>query len=393
MPASTKQALPLDGVRVIDMSHLMPGPWCTQVLGDLGADVVKVENARTGDPSRSNPPRFRDESVYFCSVNRNKRSAALDLKDPKDHALMLDLIRTSDVVVESFRPGVASRLGVDYAVAREINPRVIYCAVNGYGSEGSLADTPGHDASIQSLAGLMYVAEDVAAPMPRIQTGDWAAAAYAAIAVLGAYIRRSQTGEGAYIEAPMYDSLMSWSSIALSSSLARMAGFTGEPKLEAFGANPRYAVYQTADRKHVTVCLLEAASWRRFCDHVGRPDLAYDEGPAERHTIHIGRTDAFRNLLTKFCRDRTRDALVAEMQLAGIAISPVLAPDEVLRTPYAIERGITGEIDHPREGRIPFIVDPLARSGLADPHRRPAPALGEHTDEIRNEVRNRVGSR
>ncbi len=384
-PQSPDGLLPLDGVRVIDLSHLMPGPWCTQTLGDMGADVIKVEHTGAGDPSRANPPAYRRDSVYFHSVNRNKRSICLDLKDAGDYALFVELLKTADILVESYRPGVASKLKVDYAVAREINLRVIYCSLNGYGSEGALATTPGHDAAIQSVAGLMHVSDAEAAPMPRIQTADWAAAAYAAISILAAYIRRTRTGIGGYLEIGMYDSLMSWSSIALSSGLARAAGFSGEPKLQAFGANPRYTTYRTRDEKWVTVCLLEARSWQRFCEHVGRPDLAYDETPADRHTIHPGRTELFRAALEEFCLAHDRDSLAAEMQALGIAISPVLSPEEALRSSFATERGIVGSLDHPVEGEIPFIVDPLFRAGLSDPRRRPAPSLGQHTEELRRE--------
>ena len=386
MDSSKHSALPLAGASVIDFSHLMPGPWCTQTLGDLGADVIKVEQKGVGDPSRFNPPAYREGSVYFHSVNRNKRSITLDLRDAADRTVLERLLGDADIVVESYRPGVAAKLGIDYASAAALNPRLIYCSLNGYGSEGALAATPGHDAAVQSIAGLMHVAPDGVAPMPRIQTGDWSAAAYATIGILAAYVRQQASGEGAHIETSMYDALMSWSSIALSSALARKAGFSGEPPLQAFGANPRYSTFPTADGKAVTVCLLEARAWARFCEHIGRPDLAYDETPADRHTIHPGRTEGFRAAIADFCSARQRDALAAEASAAGIAITPVYTPEEALSSPVAEARGVVQFIDHPHEGRIPFIVDPLYRSGLSDPKRRPAPRIGEHDAEIRSEL-------
>ena len=386
MSYSSVSNLPLTGACVIDFSHLMPAPWCTQTLGDLGADVIKIEQKTSGDPSRFNPPSYREGTVYFHSVNRNKRSITLDLKDVADRLVLDSLLAKADIVVESYRPGVAKKLGIDYTSLKQAHPRVIYCSINGYGSEAPLAETPGHDAAIQSLAGLMHVAPSGVAPMPRIQTGDWAGAAYATIAILAAYIRQQTSGEGAHIETAMYDALMSWSSIALSSALSRKAGFTGEPALQSFGENPRYATYPTADGKAVTVCLLEARSWRRFCEHIGRIDLVYDETPADRHTAHPGRTEHFKEAIASFCLARERDSLAQEATIAGIAIVPVYTPEEALSCPLASSRGLVEYMDHPHEGRIPFISDPLYRSGLSDPRSRPAPRLGENGDEIRAEL-------
>ena len=373
----------LSGVRVVDFSHLMPGPWCTQVLGDLGAEVIKIEPPGGGDPSRFNPPSYREGTVYFHSVNRNKRSFAADLGNPDDRAVVDALLGEADVVVETFRPGVARRLGLDYAALAARNPSVVYCSINGYGAEGPLAATPGHDAAIQSLAGLLHLDDGGIAPMPRIQTGDWAGAAYAAVGVLAALLRRKTTGRGVHLEVPMYDALMNWSSIVLSSALARLAGHAGEPRLQAFGANPRYTIYPTRDGKAVTVCLLEARAWRRFCEHVGRVDLAYEEGPADRHTVHEGRTEQFRRAIAEFCLAHDRDEIARMMDANGIAIVPVLAPHEAVVSSIAQARGIVAYHTHPVEGRIPYFVDPLARAGLADPLRRPAPRPGQDNDEIR----------
>jgi len=386
MPNSSVSNLPLNGVCVIDFSHLMPAPWCTQTLGDLGADVIKIEQKKRGDPSRFNPPTYREDTVYFHSVNRNKRSINLDLNDAVDRLVLDRLIAKADIIVESYRPGVTTKLGINYESLTKTYPRLIYCTINGYGSEAPLANSPGHDAAIQSIAGLMHVDPAGVAPMPRIQTGDWAGAAYAAIAILAAYIRLQTTGKGVYIETAMYDALMSWSSIALSSALSRKAGFSGEPALQSFGANPRYATYSTADGKAVTACLLEASSWVRFCEYIKRSDLVYEETPADRHTIHPGRTELFKEAISNFCLSRKRDELAQEANDAGIAIVPVYTPEEALSCSFATARGVIEFMDHPHEGPIPFIADPLYRSGLSDPRRRPAPRFGENGNEIRGEL-------
>jgi crotonobetainyl-CoA:carnitine CoA-transferase CaiB-like acyl-CoA transferase len=381
---------PLEGLRVLDFSHLMPGPWCAQTLGDLGADVVKVERKGVPDPSRFNAPHYRVESVYFHSVNRNKRSIALDLNDAADRATASELVARADVLIESFRPGVAQRLAIDYETVAAANPRIIYCSVTGFGAQRALASTPGHDAALQGLAGILGVPGLDVPPMPQIQTADWAAAAFATIGILAAHAKRQATGQGARIDASMYDALLSWSSIKLSSALARLAGHSGLPALESFGTNPRYATYRSRDGKAVTVSLLEARSWALFCDHIGRPDLVYEESASDRHTSHPGRTEHFREAIAAFCLAHDRDDLVARMEAAGIAIGPVYSPDEAVDAAHRF--GAIAFYDHPVDGRVPYFVDPLARSGLADPLRRPAPAPDEHGQEIRAELASPTGA-
>lgn len=383
----------LAGLRVLDFSHLLPGPWCTQTLGDLGADVVKVERRDVGDPSRFNPPAYREGTVYFHSVNRNKRSIDLDLGAPGDRQIARDLAEDADVVVESFRPGTAAKLGVDYASLHPRNPRLVYCSLSGFGPGGALASTAGHDAGIQGLAGLLS-ADDGALPrMPRFQAADYAAASFATIAILAALLRRASTGEGCVIEVPMYDSLMAWSSITLSSALARAAGHSGTPRLESFGSNPRYAVYATRDGKAVVVALLEARAWHRFCEHLGRPDLVHPESPGDRHRTHPERSESYRAAIAAFCGARDRDELIAEMEAHDIAITPCHTPDEALASSVARERDVVAFHDHPREGRVPHFVDPLMRAGLSDPSRRSAPVMGEHRDEILAELAGRRRAR
>jgi crotonobetainyl-CoA:carnitine CoA-transferase CaiB-like acyl-CoA transferase len=382
--AQRAEPLPLEGAKVVDLSRLLPGPWCSQTLGDLGADVVKIEQPEVGDYGRFNPPRYREGGVYFNSVNRNKRSITLDLKRAEDRRVALDLLRDADIVVESYRPGVTEKLGIDYSSLAKINPGVIYCSVTGFGCDGEFAQVPGHDLSIQGAAGILNPGGAAGTPaMPGFQAADYAGATYATIAVLSAYIQRLRTGRGCHLDIALYDSLVVLSNIALASALARVAGFSGKPELEVWGSNPRYAIYPTRDGKAVTVCLLETRTWERFCKFIGRPDLIYEETHADRHTSHGDRAVVFRKVIGELCLAHDRDALVARMVEADIAICPVYSPDEALISPEAKGRGLVRMTDHPVEGPIPQIVDPLTRAGLADPQRRMAPRLGEHNDEIR----------
>ena len=388
-PGRASDTLPLQGLRVLDFSHLMPGPWCAQTLGDLGADVVKVERRGAPDPSRFNAPHYASESVYFHSVNRNKRSIALDLHDADDRTVADELVSRADVLIESFRPGVAARLGIDHAAVAARNARIVYCSVTGFGARGALASTPGHDAALQGLAGTLHIAGLVPPPMPQIQTADWAASAFATIGILAACMRQRATGAGAYVDVSMYDSLLAWSTIKLSSALAQLAGRSGQPQLESFGTNPRYATYATRDGKAVTVSLLEARSWSRFCAAIGRPDLVYEETPADRHTPHPGRTGQFRAAIASFCLAHDRDELTATMEAHGVAISAVHSPEEAVQAARA--RKAIDFLEHPVDGRIPYFVDPLAHAGLSAPRRRPAPAYDEHGAQIRAELASGAG--
>src|ERR1700712_32261 len=223
MTAPSSPSLPLSGFRIIDFSRLLPGPWCTQTLGDLGADVIKVEQPEIGDYSRFNPPTFKSVGAYFNSINRNKRSIVLDLTVAKDKAIADELIAGADVVVESYRSGVSKKLSIDYDSIKKINPSIIYCSITGFGNHSALGRVPGHDLSIQGVAGTLgkHLKTGTAPPMPTFQAGDFTAgtanpdapptmptlragdftaADFATIRVLAAYIRRTATGAGGYME-------------------------------------------------------------------------------------------------------------------------------------------------------------------------------------------------
>lgn len=381
------EPLPLEGAKVVDLSRLLPGPWCGQTLGDLGADVIKIEQPEIGDYGRFNPPRYREGGVYFHSVNRNKRSITLDLKRDEDRRVALGLLHDADIVIESYRSGVTERLGIDYSSVAKVNPGVIYCSVTGFGCDGEFARVPGHDLSIQGAAGILNPGGFAGTPpIPGFQAADYAGATYATMAVLAAYIQRLKTERGRHLDIALYDSLVAFSNIALASALARTAGFSGKPELEVWGSNPRYAIYPTRDGKAVTVCLLETRTWERFCEFIGRPDLIYEETHADRHTSHGERADVFREVIGDLCLAHDRDALVAKMVEADIAICAVYSPDEALASPEAKARGLVRMVEHPVEGNVPQIFDPLTRAGLADPRRRLAPRLGEHNAEVRREL-------
>lgn len=380
---------PLAGMRVLDFSRLLPGPWATQLLGALGADVVKVEQPGVGDLSRHNHPRLREESVYSSAVNANKRSLAIDLARPEGAALLPSLLDWADVVIESFRPGVARRLGIDAQAVRARRPEAIHCAISGFGQTGPLAHIAGHDLVIQAATGVMGCQErgDRVPEVPGFQSADFAGAMTAVVAIQAAWARRAADGSGCTIDLSMYDALLSMCVIPLASAMARMAGASGEPRQEVFGANPRYCTYCTRDGRAVAVSLLEARAWSAFCQAIGRADLVREEEThADRLTHHGEHGPRYRQAIAEVCASRDRDELVAEMRALGVAISPVLEPDEALSLDHARARGDIAWIDHPVEGRIPQLLTPLHQAGLAAPVPRPAPALGEHSLAVLREV-------
>ena len=381
--------LPLEGLRVVDFSRLLPGPWASQMLAEFGAEVIKVEPPGGGDPSRANHPRFRKHSAYFHIVNGCKRSLMLDLAQPAGREIAARLFQRADVVFESYRPGVAKKLGVDYAAASTVNARIIYCSISGFGQTGPLAKIAGHDLVIQGMTGLMGRSlEQVDPPtVPGFQAADFAGALMAVIGVFAAVAQRAKTGRGCEVDLSMFDALISMCPIPLTSALARLAGFDGEPAQEVFGKNPRYATYSTKDGKPVAVSLLEAKAWKEFCESIERPDLiAHDETAADRLTAHGPRHALYREALAQYCAAHTLSEIESEAERTGIAILPVYTPDEALRHPHVAARGNVHFIDHPLEGRIPHFVNPLARAGLSRAGHDPAPDLGEHSAKILAEI-------
>jgi crotonobetainyl-CoA:carnitine CoA-transferase CaiB-like acyl-CoA transferase len=379
-----KVALPLAGLRVLDFSRLLPGPWCTQMLGDLGAEVIKIEQPETGDFSRHNPPTYRSGSVYFHSVNRNKSSLSLDLSKPEGREIAHRLIESADVLVESFRRGVPARLGIDYDAASALKSDLIYCSITGFGQSGTYADIPGHDLVVQAATGLIGVAAgNGAATVPGFQAGDYAAAAYATIGILAALNRRGTSGNGCFLDISMFDSLFSMCNIVFTSAMGQISGNTSKQMMEVWGGNPRYAIYRAKDGLPVAVSLLEARIWKAFCQLIGQPELvSAAESPVDRHSSHGDRSVTYRQAIEDYCSSMPRSELIAKMLSANIPISPVNDPNEALVDPHVRDRELIEWIEHPVEGRIPQIANPLARSGIANTTRSGAPALGGDNDAI-----------
>lgn len=333
----------LSGIRVVDLSQFLPGPMMTVMMADQGAEVIKIEPL-AGDPARDQAPFDRygaeDHSVWFANLNRGKQSVVLDLKSDAGKADLRDLVAGADVFVEGFRPGVMDRLGFDYASVRAIRPDIVYCSISAFGQEGALAHHPAHDMAVQALAGFLSVNDspDGTPVVPGAPSADMAAGLTALSAVLMALVGRERTGEGAYIDCAMFDSLLPWCAHTAGSAIAG-----GESPVSArqrsLGGAAFYQVYVTSDGRHVVLGGREIKFARNLLTALGREDLLpLAEAPAGEQ----GELIAF--LAGTFAR-RTRDEWVAWFADKDVAFSPVLDFREAFDQPHIAERGLLVECD------------------------------------------------
>ena len=372
-------ALPLAGLRILDLSRLYPGPYATLVLADLGADVVKVEDPSGGDYLRWMPPLAGKQSGFFHALNRNKRSLALDLKAPGGAAVLLRLARRADVVVESFRPGVMDRLGIGWSALREANPRLVLCSISGYGQDGPSRDLAGHDLDYCATAGVLAVNGPPERPLPlSVQVADVAGGSWPAVAgILAALLRRGATGEGAHVDISMTEGALAMLAIQLGAADARGAPLRRSGEM-LNGGSACYRVYRTGDGRFVALGALEPEFFARFCRAVGRPDLA------DRQLDGDGR-GPIEELEALFLR-RTRDEWARFGAEHDCCLAPVLEGDEPRADPQLRARGAFVEVETPWEGRaIPSIACPVRLEGVA-PRRAPAPELGADGEAVLQEA-------
>ena len=366
----------LDGVCVLDLTRLLPGPYATQLLADAGADVVKVEDTGAGDYARHMPP-VTDDGVgaVFDAVNRGKRSAAIDLKDDDGRSAFHALVADADVVIESFRPGVTDRLGIDYESLTDHRPDLVYCSVTGYGQAGPYADRAGHDLNYIGLAGLLDMTRQSDREAPRIpgyQVADMAGGLLAAFSVCSALLSRelANTG-GEYLDVALTDAVVSFAQALAPEALGGDEPRPGETPLT--GQYPWYDVYETKDGRYVTLGALEPQFWSAFCDAIDREDLvdAHMTGdPAERAALREELVDVFRS--------RTRDEWADAMTDVDAAVDGVYTPAETFEHPQIEARGY---VERPADA-APRVGLPVCGSEISRDDVGAAPGHGEHTEEV-----------
>lgn len=376
--------LALENLVVIDLTQVMAGPSCCQLLGDLGADVIKVEPVGTGDTTRGAMGHRmpHGESSAFLAVNRNKRSITIDLKQDEGREAFRRLVRGADVVVENFRPGVTKRLRVDYPVLAEINDRLIYASISGFGQTGPYAGRPGYDLIAQAMSGVMSVTGTPGGEPAKcgIPVADLSAGLYCAVGILTAVIAREQTGRGQYIDTSLYESALAlsiWETAELWST-----GHVPEPLGSAHRMSAPYQALRTRDG-YVTVGANNPRLWQRFCRALDREDLLADPR-FESNPDRMARKTELVADLESTLRKRDTAEWVDRLLDAGVPAGPLHDYRQVCDDPHTLARDMVITMRHPAEGEIRGLGIPVKLSDTPGQVRRAAPLLGEHTDEILN---------
>ena len=377
--------LPLDGIRVLDVSQVMAGPFCSMLLGDMGADVIKIEPPE-GDQTR-HAMAFKmkgADSLGFFNLNRNKRSFALDLKQPAAREIFYRLARTADVVVENYRPGVTRKLGIDYPVLREVNPRLVYASISGFGQTGPWAQRPGFDLIAQAMSGVMSITGQPGGLPTKagVPVSDIGCALFALYGIFSALMLRSKTGRGQYVDASLFEA-------AIAFSIWDISEFWGTGQVPApLGTANRFSAPYQAVRAQDGYFVFGANSnrlWQTLCGVLERPDLASDSRFANIADRLHNRTVLIDELEKSFAA-RTSSEWVDILLAAGIPAGPILNYAEALASEQVTAREAVMELDHPVEGRVKSIGFPVKLSETVQRVRRPPPLLGEHNEEILDEL-------
>lgn len=368
----------LSDVTVLDLTRLLPGPYATQLLADMGADVIKIEDPEVGDYARFiEPIAPSDEGAVFTAINRGKRSVTIDLKEERGTDVFYRLVTEADVVFEQFRPGVADRLGVGYDDVREQNPDVVYCSLSGYGQSGPYRERVGHDLNYAGFAGLVDMTRhsgDETPSIPGYPIGDMAGGVFSALSIVGALLSRELgDGGGTYIDVSMTDAVLSFSQ-----AVSALAMYDDDPRpgeTELTGKYPCYDVYETQDNRYITIAALEPKFWNNLCTALDKDHLL-DRHRADDESVR----EAVREELQETFRTRTRDEWEERLGEKDVMIGQVNTPVEALEDPHIQDRGvITGSDGLPRIGYPAKVAGGLTGSGAF------VPKMGEHTEEVLEE--------
>lgn len=377
---------PLEGIRVLDFTRVLAGPYLTMVLADLGAEVIKIENPNGGDDTRQyRPPEAGGESFYFLSVNRHKKSVGVDIRTEEGRQLLKDLAAKSDVLVQNFRPDVMERHGLHYAALREINPRLIYASISGYGDDSPYRLVSGYDQIAQGEGGLMWLTGHPDTPPVRAAASiaDTFTGLHTGMAILAALRARDETGEGQFIDLALLDSV-----IAVTSFQAQAALLTGtslgRPGNGSVLVVPT-GLYECSDGA-INLMIGNDRQFRRFCvEVINRPELADDA----RFATIAGRRDnqdALNDIIVTALKTKTRDHWIETCRACGVPAGSVRTPEEAVAAPEPLARGLIQTVKHPTAGTIQTVGSPIKMSETPVRQAGPAPLLCEHTDEVLADV-------
>jgi len=373
-------ASPLNGIKVLDLTRVLAGPYATMLLGDLGAEVIKIEQPGTGDESRNFGPFKNGFSLYFMSVNRGKRSVTLNLKTERGRAIFKQLLDQTDMLVENFRPGTMEKLGLDYGTLKSEYPSLIYAACSGFGQTGPYAQQGAYDMIIQGMGGIISITGEPDGPPVRVGTSisDITAALFTTIGILSALHHRNQTGKGQFVDVAMLDSLVA----VLENAVVRYFA-TGEAPKPLGARHPAitpFEAFASADG-HVIIALGNDTLWSKFCKHVGRQELISDK----RFRTNADRTENHEQLfpiLSEIMSQRTTDDWIDALGTIGVPCGPINAMDKVVTHPQVHAREMITRVAHQITGEVEVPGVPIKLSETPGSVDAPAPSLGEHTTEV-----------
>jgi len=373
---------PLEGIRVLDLTRLLPGPYCSLLLADFGADVIKIEDPKFGDYSRWGEPKMGEFSAMFHSLNRNKRSMSLDLKQEESKKIFIDLVKTADVLIESFRPGVMDRLGLGYEELKKHNPKLIYCAITGYGQTGPYRDMPGHDINFLSYSGLLELqgTQNQKPVSSSVQIGDIGGGSLmAAIGILVAIIDAKKSGEGQFIDISMLDGAVSWMQTILPVYLTN-GDLPRRGELVLNGGKACYEIYETKDHRYLSVGALEYKFWKNFCHVIGKDELTPQlDAPGDQQLL-------LKQEIQAAIATKTLNEWVHLFDGVDACVSPVLTVEEMVQNPQIQQRRMIEEVYDKEYGINRQVGNPIKLSRTYAKTTRRAPGLGEHNEEILREL-------
>ncbi len=371
---------PLDGIKVLDLTRVLAGPYATMILGDLGADVIKIEQPKTGDESRNFGPFKNGFSLYFMSVNRGKRSVTLNLKTERGKTIFKQLVQQNDIIVENFRPGTMKKLGLDYDTLSAENPQLIYASCSGFGQTGPYAEKRAYDMIIQGMGGIISITGEPDGTPVRVGTSisDITAALFTTIGILSALHHRNATGKGQYVDVAMLDSLVA----VLENAIVRYTA-TGDNPQPLGSRHPvitPFEAFKSADG-HIIIAIGNDVLWSKFCEFVERKDLITDP----RFSTNNRRTDNHDELhpiLSEIMCQRTTDAWIQALENIGVPCGPINTIDKVVNHPQVHAREMITEVVHQLTGSVEVPGVPIKLSDTPGNVDAPAPNLGEHTDKV-----------
>jgi CoA:oxalate CoA-transferase len=371
---------PLVGLKVLDFSRVLAGPYCSMILGDMGADIIKVEQPGIGDDSRSFGPFIGEESAYYISLNRNKRSIALDLKDESSKVIIEKLVDQSDVIIENFRPGTMDKLGIGYEWAKEINPRIIFASISGFGHSGPYKEKAAYDIIVQALSGVMSINGQPDGPPTRVgfSVGDIAAGMYGVIGILGALQSRNVSGKGQFVDVAMLDC-----QIALLENAVARAVVSGETPQRIGSRHPSITPFEAFETKdgYMVIGVGNDKIWERFCNTIGKKDLlTIDEFKTNK--LRTKNREPLMEKLVPAIKEKETSYWLEMFEDNGVPASEINTVNKMLENPQVIARDMIKEFEHPNCGKIKLPQLPIKFNDTPSGVYRCAPSIGQHTEEI-----------